>query len=492
MTFRSIAVLFLLISTSALHAMVADTVFIKTYGGVNSEEFRDIIQTPDSGFLMTGFTNGFGQGSNAVYVVKTKKDGTPMWSRALGGNAADVSYSMCTDGAGNYYIAGTSNSPGTAGGYDGYLICLDINGNTLWEKFYGGSDWDFLYSVACLPDQSILVAGESYSFSDGGSDAWVLHLNSVGDTIWTNHFGTTGNDAFKNINISPTAIYLSGSIDSVNTDGRDGYVVKLDYSGTEIWQVRYNNLGRDLLNGSVFTNDGNILIYGTTAEFDSVQNDIWLQKIDTNSTTLWMNNSGVPENDYVNKVIPIQNNELVIVGEKDPSGNGRKSMFLARYDANGNYIDSHSLGGGNDEEGFSGVRTMEGGLAFVGYTTSYGVANKDALLAYIRIDTTITPPMTYSNTIFIETLPVNTIDINEITNTSPISIFPNPATDYLTINYEPNYKIISVKLFDLPGRELFTSTNKNKIDLTSFSQGIYLITVKLSDGNSYTGKIIKE
>ena len=84
-------------STWALNMMAADTAFIRTYGGINFEEFRDIVQTPDSGFMMAGITNGYGQGSNAIYVVKTTKDGTHMWSRALGGAAVDLAYSISAD-----------------------------------------------------------------------------------------------------------------------------------------------------------------------------------------------------------------------------------------------------------------------------------------------------------------------------------------------------------------------------------------------------------
>ena len=301
-------------SVWALNMMAADTAFIRTYGGINFEEFRDIVQTPDSGFMMAGITNGYGQGSNAIYVVKTTKDGTHMWSRALGGAAADLAYSISADASGNYYIAGTSSSGGN-GGYDGYLVCLNVSGDVQWEKYYGGSDWDFIYSVKVMPDQSILLAGESYTFSDGGSDAWVLHLNSVGDTLWTKHFGDTGNDAFKDINVGATAIFLAGYVDSTDANGHDGFLVKLDYDGNEIWNQRYSNLGKDILNGSVFVPSGNIIIYGATAPFDSVKNDIWVELIDTNGVSIWQNNSGSSEDDYANKIIPIRNNDMVIVGQ---------------------------------------------------------------------------------------------------------------------------------------------------------------------------------
>ncbi len=493
MRLRNLAVLFLsflLLScqtATATNIMAADTAFIRTYGGINFEEFRDIVQTPDSGFLMVGITNGYGQGSNAIYLVKTTKVGTHMWSKALGGAAAELGNSIAADASGNYYIAGTSSSGGN-GGYDGYLICIDVTGTILWEKYYGGTDWDFLNSVKVLPDQSILLAGESYTYSDGGSDAWVLHLNSVGDTLWTKHFGGTGNDVFKDINVSSTAIYLSGYVDSTDANGKDGYVVKLDFNGNEIWSNRYNNLGRDYLNGSVFVPSGDIVIYGSTAPFDSTKNDIWVQKIDTNGVSIWLNNSGSSEDDYANKVIPIRNNDMVVIGQKYPSGLGRKSMYLARYDATGfqQVPGSQSLGGVNDEEGYSGVRTIEGGIAFVGYTTSYGVGNKDAMLVYLRYDSTITT-LVYIDSIFIERL--SPIGVDEIYSVNEITLYPNPNNGVITISSsEIGNEIYSI--YDLLGKCILTGRMKgktSKVDITSISSGIYLLKIKDS-----TWRVIKQ
>ncbi|MBP9922897.1 MAG: T9SS type A sorting domain-containing protein, partial [Bacteroidia bacterium] len=345
-----------------------------------------------------------------------------------------------------------------------------------------------IYSVKVMPDQSILLAGESYTFSDGGSDAWVLHLNSVGDTLWTKHFGDTGNDAFKDINVGATAIFLAGYVDSTDANGHDGFLVKLDYDGNEIWNQRYSNLGKDILNGSVFVPSGNIIIYGATAPFDSVKNDIWVELIDTNGVSIWQNNSGSSEDDYANKIIPIRNNDMVIVGQKDPSGLGRKCMYLARYDETGFQQGPQSLGGVNDEEGYSGVRTMEGGIAFVGYTTSYGVANKDAMLVYLRYDSTITT-LDYDIVIYIEQL--SPIGIDEISTDSDIFLFPNPASDKVTINSGFDKEVSTLMIYDYSGRQLHVQLdNQSKTFSTNgLSSGIYLLKITMDDGRMYSAKL---
>lgn len=481
--------LFIFCESKAAVILGGDTAFIRTYGGSQFEEFRDIVQTADSGFLMCGITNGYGQGSNAIYVVKAKKDGTHMWSKAFGGASADLAYSIAANNTGQYFIAGTSGS-GTNGGYDGYLICLDDTGGVIWEKYYGGSDWDFLYSVSIMPDQSILLAGESYSFSDGGSDAWILHLNTAGDTTWTHHFGSTGNDAFKNICLSSSSIYLSGYVDSTDADGMDGYLVKLDFNGNEIWNKRFNNLGRDILNGCIVDPAGQLVVYGSTAPFDSTKNDIWVENIDTSGASIWISNSGSQENDYANKVISIRNNEYAIIGQKDPSGLGNKSMFAAQYNSAGFQQSSHSFGGANDEEGYSAIRTIEGGIAIVGYTTTFGVGNKDAMLVILRYDSIINFTLLELPSIYIETL--SPIGINDLDISEEITVYPNPANSFVQIKSEFEEDIETVSIENTLGKisQIEIDKNSSCFSVNNFPSGIYLLRVRFKGNKIYTGKLV--
>lgn len=472
-------------------AMVADTAFIKTYGGVNFEEFHDIVQLPDSGFMMTGYTNGYGNGSNAVYVVRADKNGTRIWSKAIGGVGTDLAYSISADQSGHYYIAGTTNSYGF-GGYDGYLICLDSAGTVLWEKTYGGSDWDFLNCVKVMSDESILLAGETYSFSDGGSDAWVLHLNNTGDTTWTKHFGSSGNDAFKGIELSSTAIYLAGYIDSTDAEGKNGLLVKLDLAGNVLFELHKDNLGRDELNNSMIMPNGNLLIYGRTEEFDSTQYDFWFESLDTNGTSNWIQNSLQVENETFNKMINTRGNTFVGVGQKDPSGNGNKSMFIGLYNEASFQVNSQSLGGANDEEGYGGIRTVEGGLALVGYTNSYGIGNRDAMLVLIRYDTTVSSPMEYNTSVFFENL--SPISVTEINGESNITLSPNPAYESVAVEAKPGEIISAVSVYNYTGQliqsTVKSSSNRLLIDLKDIqSGGLYLIKVQIAN-KEYVGRIM--
>ena len=131
---------------------------------------------------------------------------------------------------------------------------------------------------------------------------------------------------------------------------------------------------------------------------------------------------------------------------------------------------------------------MEGGIAFVGYTTSYGVANKDAMLVYLRYDSPITT-LDYDIVIYIEQL--SPIGIDEISTDSDIFLFPNPASDKVTINSGFDKEVSTLMIYDYSGRQLHVQLdNQSKTFSTNgLSSGIYLLKITMDDGRMYSAKL---
>ena len=88
-----------------------------------------------------------------------------------------------------------------------------------------------------------------------------------------------------------------------------------------------------------------------------------------------------------------------------------------------------------------------------------------------------------------------TVGINETALNISLSIFPNPTTEYLTLqvkNY--NNKKLSYQLFDIQGRLLggkVITVSKTQINMSDFSIGTYLINVIQENKKVQAFKIIK-
>lgn len=82
---------------------------------------------------------------------------------------------------------------------------------------------------------------------------------------------------------------------------------------------------------------------------------------------------------------------------------------------------------------------------------------------------------------------LNVSDINK--NIKPFSIHPNPTKG--EINIKTDSKIKSSTVFDLSGKMLL-QTSSEKINVSSFAKGTYLVKVEFTDGSTKTEKIIKD
>ncbi len=82
------------------------------------------------------------------------------------------------------------------------------------------------------------------------------------------------------------------------------------------------------------------------------------------------------------------------------------------------------------------------------------------------------------------TLSVETVDGDML-----ISIFPNPTSSILNINFDGELKL---SIFNMLGQQLL-ETNDKQIDITGFEYGTYILIVQnLESGNITNFKIIKE
>jgi hypothetical protein len=77
-------------------------------------------------------------------------------------------------------------------------------------------------------------------------------------------------------------------------------------------------------------------------------------------------------------------------------------------------------------------------------------------------------------------------------NDDPVSVFPNPAHDKITVTLEGSFQPCVLKLFDTRGREVLAtklSTDENVIPVSQLDPGIYIYRLR-SENSSGQGKLI--
>jgi hypothetical protein len=132
----------------------------------------------DGGYIIVGYNSDVD-----VYLVKTDSEGNTLWTRTFGGADEDVGNSVQQTVDGGYIIAGWTQSFG-AGRHAVYLIKTNAYGDTLWTRTYGGTTGDWGNSVQQTSDGGYVIAGYTYSLGPGTPDydnVYLIKTDSLGN-----------------------------------------------------------------------------------------------------------------------------------------------------------------------------------------------------------------------------------------------------------------------------------------------------------------------
>ena len=258
---------------------IGDILWSKVYGGSSNDAARNIQITSDGGCLLVGDSrsydgdvtglHGLG-GSSDCWIVKLDTEGNMEWEKCFGGSSAELGLSAYVDTDG-YVIAGPAFSndgdvSGNNGLYDFWIFKLSFDGILIWQNCYGGTKYDYCFSVNGTADSGYILTG--YSESNNGDvsghhgasakiDAWVIKVDHTGNLEWQQSYGGTKDEYGKRIKqtldggyiLTGSATSIDGDV-SINKGGDDCWLLKLNSSGIIEWETTYGG-SADETGGSI-------------------------------------------------------------------------------------------------------------------------------------------------------------------------------------------------------------------------------------------------
>jgi len=212
-----------LIKTDSL----GDSLWAKIYGGSWHDAAWSVQQTTYKGYIIVGFAESFGPGPMAVYLIKTDSLGDSLWARTYGGTGWDLAYAVQQTPDNGYIVTGFTGSFG-AGGGDIYLIKTDSLGDTLWTKTYGEVEEDWGYSVQQTSDQGYIITGRTESFGAGSYDVYIVRTDSLGEMLWEKTCGGIEDDEGRSVQQTSDGGYIvAGFTYSFGAGYWDVYLIRL-------------------------------------------------------------------------------------------------------------------------------------------------------------------------------------------------------------------------------------------------------------------------
>ncbi len=213
-----------------------DIVWNKIIGGFK-EDYGFAVKRLSDGFIIAGTTGSFNISGQQIWVIRLDRDGKTVWDKKYGINKISYCYDIDITGEGFVLTGSTLNG----NNYDLVVIVIDQFGERLWDRVYGGSGDEFGRSVRRVED-GFVVAGSTSSKGSGGSDAWVLRLNEKGSILWEGSFGRGGSDSAERIAVSGEDFIIAGySSDRINLFKRQAWIFKLDKNGVLLWSRMFEN-----------------------------------------------------------------------------------------------------------------------------------------------------------------------------------------------------------------------------------------------------------
>lgn len=221
------------------------------FGGTNNDRSYDAHETADGGFLMTGTSESIDydktdpKGSYDFWAVRLTENGDLLWTKSFGGHEIDNSYASIKTRDGNYIMVGDSRSSdqdvtAPRGNADAWMVKFDDNGTKIWQKSFGGSQFDTAHSIVQRSNGDYILSGHSRSAdgdlqkNNGVNDVWVFVVDESGNLKFQNSIGGSNLDfASESIETSDNKILVVGSSESndldipLNKGSKDFLLIKL-------------------------------------------------------------------------------------------------------------------------------------------------------------------------------------------------------------------------------------------------------------------------
>ena len=499
----SLIALFLFTKSFAQNFSITEQIH---WGTTSLEYLRGVERTSDGGYLMFGQAKVQNNtitdtmyGNDDYFVIKLDNNKNLLWNKTYGGSSTDQAISLLKLLNGNYLLIGTSFSPisGTRtavnyGGNDCWVVCINENGDVLWDKSFGTIDFDYGATAINIDQNKTAVlihshggvSGNKTLPSKGGLDGWLVEIDTLGTILDQYVFGGADEDYFDYIKKLNNGNYLlgcssrsgvSGDKNSVSFGARDTWLLEVDTNFAIVNQFAFGGVGDEYL--SLLEETANYYLFGggssstvsgnKTSPKRCVYFDAILLKTDKNFTILNEKSFGHSSANFygIQEQLTFQNNQKVIVGHV--SGNaspynsrithGPQDIWLMQVDDNLNQNWNYSFGSSGTDYVVKGFVNSNYELELFGHF--------DAPASYdISVSTFGSVDILYAKL---------SSDLSILESQLAVGVYPNPSRGIFHVTSATPISAYSV--FSVDGRlQANGATLTGSLDLQHLPAGTYI------------------
>ncbi len=327
-------------------------------------------------------------GANSVGYVHAQAD-ERLWTRLVGSNNLDEGNAVAVDLWGNNVIAGATQGnlfATNAGRYDMFVAKYDPDGNLLWGRQRGTDERDFAFGVATDSQGNVYATGYAAASLDGewhvgNRDIFLMKFSPTGNWLWTRQIGTAMDDEGFAVTTDPwdnvfITGYVRGDMHGQTRIGKaDAFVSKYNAFGTRLWTRLLGSVENDEAWGIACDAWGNVFITGWAAgPIDGQPHmgsaSVFLAKYDNNGNRLWVRQWGTWNAEHGYSLATDAAGNVYVSGYTTGalygSRMGGRDVFLAKFDANGNALWGRQFGTDEHDQGWGVAMGADGNVYLAG------------------------------------------------------------------------------------------------------------------------------
>ncbi|HRG83067.1 MAG TPA: hypothetical protein PLO99_11180 [Chitinophagaceae bacterium] len=370
------------IDTSCINGI---SLYQKVYGGNKDETGEWLVPTADSGYVIVGHTNSFGNGGYDGLLMRVNKKGSVQWSRAVGGAGDDALYGVKATSDNGFIAIGQTKSYGNIAG-DGWLVKVDAGGVVQWSKKYGDGNvfGEAMFDVVQLSDGGYAFCG-AHQFAGGVSQSFVIRTDNSGNVIWSKQYDQPGSDEAWGLTEDGNSLIVVGFYRA--PDLYDGYMMKLDKaSGSVQWKNTYDaEFSRHMLMAKVrVINNGYQVFSLIMDDFTGSNQQQCIWNIGTNGTVQNIRKiviPGIQTSGY--GWLPFSDGGFVVANGENLTN---PDVLITQVNANGTIGWSRKYVRNGRQVIRSIAGSSEGGYAALGINNNVGTTTDSSNIYLLRID----------------------------------------------------------------------------------------------------------
>jgi len=334
----------------------------KTYGGKGLDLAFTIKQTEDRGYIIGGESWSSSSFFSDAWVIKLDAHGNIQWQKRYGGSLNDAIYSIDKTKDGGFIVAGETGASVPLLGLF-WVVKIDGNGQIQWQKTYG-QGW--VYSIQQTSEGGYVAVGVNKG------KPWVVKLDDQGNIQWQKGYGRIVGDLAQSIKQTSEGGYVIAGM----TRGKI-WILKLNSAGETEWQKTYREGFLDANFSIQQTEDGGYILASVSLTFESGYTDIWILKLDSVGEIEWQKSYGGSGLEMVHSIEQTREGGFVVAGWTDSFGSGNMDAWLLKLNLKGEIEWQKAYGGSGVDLATSINPTQDGGYVVAGATNSFGVGEMD-------------------------------------------------------------------------------------------------------------------